>query len=150
MLNPTARELASFKTIQDLLSCPSYLVHPNPERQIFIDLDASKEFGFGAMIYHLKGNLATGDYLARKAVEPILFLSRLLNPAETRYWPTELELAGIVWVLRKIRHMIESSKHPTLIFTDHGAALGIAKQTSLSTSSTDKLNLRLIRASEYL
>ena len=150
VLNPTARELASFKTIQDLLSCPSYLVHPDPERQIFIDLDASKEFGFGAMIYHLKGNLATGDYPARKAVEPILFLSQLLNPAETRYWPTELELAGIVWVLRKIRHIIESAKYPTLIFTDHGAALGIAKQTLLSTSSTDKLNLRLIRASEYL
>ena len=117
---------------------------------MFIDLDASKEFGFGVMIYHLKGNLAKGEYPARKAVEPILFLSRLLHPTETCYWPTELELAGIVWVLRKIRHMIESSKHPTLIFTDHGAALGIAKQISLSTSSTDKLNLRLIWASEYL
>ncbi len=99
MLNPTARKPASFKTIQDLLSCPSYLVHLDPERQIFINLDASKEFGFGLMIYHLKKNLATGDYPARKVVEPILFLSQLLNPAETRYWPTELELAGIVWVL---------------------------------------------------
>ncbi len=42
---------------------------------MFIDLDISKEFGFGAMIYHLKGNLAKGEYLARKAMEPILFLS---------------------------------------------------------------------------
>ncbi len=117
---------------------------------MFIDLDASKKFGFGAMIYHLKVNLAKGKYLARKAVEPILFLTQLLHPAETHYWPTELELAGIVWVLRKIRHMIESSKHPTLILTDHGTALGITKQISLLTSSTNKPNLRLIRASKYL
>ncbi len=46
--------------------------------------------------------------------------------------------------------MIESSKHPTLIFTDYDAALGIVKQTLLSTSSTDKLNLRLIWASKSL
>ena len=150
MLNPTARELAFFKTIQDLLLCPSYLVHLNPECQIFIDLDGSKKFGFGAMIYHLKGNLAIENYPTRKLVEPILFLSQLFNLAEIWYWLTKLELAGIVWVLRKIRHMIESFKHPTLIYTDHGAALGIAKQILLSTSSTDKPNLRLIWASEYL
>lgn len=39
---------------------------------------------------------------------------------------------------------------PTIVFTDHGAALGIAKQTSLTTTSTDKMNLRLVRASDYL
>lgn len=102
MNNPTTRELASFKMIQELLSRPSFSVHPDPERQMFIDLDASKGFGFGAMIYHLKESLAAGDYPARKAVKPILFLSGLLSPAETRYWPTELELTGIVWVLRKL------------------------------------------------
>lgn len=46
--------------------------------------------------------------------------------------------------------MIESSKHPTLIFTDHGMELGIAKQILLSTSLIDKQNFRLIQASEYL
>ena len=117
------------------------------------------------MVYHVKGfqlpeglttlKASTGSqvalpYPARNDVEPILFLSRVINGAESRYWPTELELAGIVWVVRKIRHMIESSANPTIIFTDHGAALGIAKQTSLTTSSTDKMNLRLVRASDYL
>ena len=83
--DPIARKLAFFTTIEDLLSCPLYLVHPDPERQIFIDLDASKEFGFGAMIYHLKGNLAKGEHPARKAVEPILFLSQLVYLMETYY-----------------------------------------------------------------
>ena len=36
------------------------------------------------------------------------------------------------------------------MFTDHSAALAIAKQTSLTTSSTNKLNLRLVKASQYL
>ena len=72
--NLTAYDLASFMTIQDLLSHLSYLVHLNPKRQIFINLDASKEFGFGAMIYHLKGNLAIREYPAKKVVEFILFL----------------------------------------------------------------------------
>lgn len=36
------------------------------------------------------------------------------------------------------------------VLTDHSAVLGIARQTKLSTSSTDKLNLRLVRASMYL
>ena len=38
----------------------------------------------------------------RKAVEPILFLIRLLGGAEIRYWSTELEIAGIFWVLHKM------------------------------------------------
>ena len=36
------------------------------------------------------------------------------------------------------------------MYTDHGAALGISKQTTLTTSSTAKLNLRLVRVSEYI
>lgn len=45
---------------------------------------------------------------------------------------------------------MESSEQPTRIYTDHAAILGIVKQTSLNTVSVEKLNLRLIRASEYL
>ena len=41
-------------------------------------------------------------------------------------------------------------KPPVVIYTDHSAAVPISKQTSLKTTSTDKLNLRLIRASQYL
>lgn len=66
---------------------------------MFIDLDTNKEFRFRAMIYHLKKDLVMRKYLVKKVVEPILFLSRQLNPAETQYWPTELELVGIIWVL---------------------------------------------------
>ena len=84
------------------------------------------------------------------SIEPILFLSKLLNDAEKQYWPTELEVTGLVWTIRKIRHMVESTDHPTIVYTDHAATLGIVKQTNLNTVSVEKLNLRLVRASEYL
>ena len=51
---------------------------------------------------------------------------------------------------QKIRHMVEAAHQPTIVFTDHSAAISIVRQTSLNTVSTEKLNLRLIRASEYL
>ena len=151
--NPTAKEIASFQTLQSLLTKPSYLVHADPRRPLYVDLDSSKEFGFAGMVYHVKpsANWDGKGYPPRKSIEPVLFLSRLLIDAETRYWLTELELARIVWVLRKVRHLVESSEaDPTVIFTDHNAALDIAKQTSITIASTDKLNLQLIRALNYI
>ena len=147
---PSESELQSFYALQAALSKPSFLTHFDDKLTLYVDLDASKDFGFGAMVYHVFGNdPGRNGYPQKSQIRPILFLSRLLKDAETRYWPTELELAGIVWVLTKTRHMVESAPH-TVVYTDHGAALGISKQTSMTTSSTAKLNLRLIRASEYI
>ena len=149
--HPTAEELASFDALQAVLAKPSYLVHPDPKRQLFIDLDASKEFGFGAMLYYVKeAFLEPGKYPPRHAIEPVLFLSRLLTDAETRYWPTELEIAGIVWVLKKTRHIVEVSPGKTIVYTDHEFAFGIASQITMTTTSIDKFNLRFVRASDYI
>lgn len=50
-------------------------MYSNPEHKMFINLETSKEFGFKVIIYHLKENLAIEEYLTKKTVEPILFLS---------------------------------------------------------------------------
>ena len=150
---PTDAEVDAFQRLQEAFRSPTFLAHYDAARHLFVDLDASKSFGFAAMIYHLKQNQVPGikDRVARTDVQPIMFLSRCLNDAERNYWPTELEVAGIVWVVKKIRHMIESNrKPPVIVYTDHSAAVPISKQTSLNTTSTDKLNLRLVRASQYL
>lgn len=103
------------------------------------------------MVYHLAGDPDINVTIKRTNVQPIMFMSKLLNTAESNYWPTELEVAGIVWAVKKIRHLIESSEvPPVIVYTDHSAAVPIARQTTLTTSSTDKLNLRLVRASQYL
>lgn len=54
------------------------------------------------MIYHLKKD----DRARPAAIEPILFLSKCLTPAKLRYWPTELEMAGVVWTIWKVHYMI--------------------------------------------
>ena len=46
--------------------------------------------------------------------------------------------------------MIDSTDKPTIVHTDHAATTSLAAQTTLTTSNTDKLNLRLIHASQYL
>lgn len=35
-----------------------FTYYADPARTLFIDVDASKEFGIGAMIYHVKGDPA--------------------------------------------------------------------------------------------
>ena len=145
----TTAELESYRQLQEAFRKATLLVHHDPTRPLYIDVDASKRRGIGVVIYHLKLG-ADPNNPKRSEIEPIMFLSRMLTPAEERYWPTELEMAGLVWVVRRARHLIEASRHPTIVFTDHAANTGIAKQTTLSSSNTDKLNLRLVRASTYL
>ncbi len=54
----TPQELASFLSIQEALAQPSTVVHHNPEKILWIDLDTSKEFGFGAIVFHTTSNKA--------------------------------------------------------------------------------------------
>ena len=114
-----------------------------------MDFDDNKEFGYGAYVYHFFDD-EKFDSSKQKFQQSILFLNRLLTNAETRYWPTELKIADIIWVVKKIRHMIEITIHIIIIYTDHSIAVTIVKQTSFNITSIEKLNLRLIRASKYL
>ncbi|KAI0997352.1 hypothetical protein K3495_g10831 [Podosphaera aphanis] len=163
LLFPTAREKEAFDHLQGMFKRSSILVHYDNHRQTYIDIDASKEFGVGVMIYHVKDTLEqnrdnaslemaknnTGKPL-QKSVQPIMFLSRMLSMAEKNYWPTELEVAALVWTVKKVRHIIEAAETPVIVYTDHSATTSIARQTSLNTVSVEKLNLRLVLASEYL
>ena len=149
------QEEESFRSLQEALSRPSLLVHHDPERILWMDLDASREWGFGVQVFHVKKDLVipegSGKWPPRNTIEPIMFLSRMLTAAEKNYWPTELEIAGFVWAIKKIRHLVESSKHPVIIQTDHSAILDIMKQSSItSTTSTMRMNVRLVRASQFL
>lgn len=154
LAQPSSEELAAYEALQAAFSSPTFLIHFDRGRILFIDVDASKEHGFGIVIYHAKNEAKYRDdpklLMVRTDMEPILFLSKCLTDAESRYWPTELEVAGLVWTVRRVRHMIEASAYPVIVYTDHSATTGIVQQTKLSSSSVDKLNLRLVRASTYL
>jgi hypothetical protein len=84
-----------------------------------------------------------------KLEKPLCFLSKRLNRHEQNYWPTELEVAGLVWTVRKRRHLSEDSDR-VFVFTDHQATKDIARQTNFRHSTPHRQNLRLVRALLYL
>ncbi len=62
MINDSSQaELDLFSLIQKAFSESSFLFHFDDKRGLFIDLDASKEGGFGAMVYHVKGDIKEGE-----------------------------------------------------------------------------------------
>ena len=86
----------------------------------------------------------------KKFKRPILFLLRLLKEAETRYWPTELEIAGFCWTVAKLRYMIEASRQSTVIYTDYASTIQIATQININTIFLIRMNNRHLRFLEYL
>ncbi|KAI1007621.1 hypothetical protein K3495_g607 [Podosphaera aphanis] len=142
--SPTEAELESFHLLQKDFLRPTMLHHFISHRQLYADLDASTK-GIGAKVYH-----ATVDPPTSKSVQPIFFLSRLLKPTERHYWPTELELAALYWVVAKTRHLIEASKLPTIFYTDHPVSIQIATKTSMNTTSLVRMNPRHHQSSEFL
>lgn len=53
--------------------------------KLYTDPDASKKRGFGAMVYHYSDRENATDTPRRLTIQPILFLSKLLNNAEKTY-----------------------------------------------------------------
>lgn len=143
-------ETAFFQAIQRALFKSIFLSHFNSNRQLYVDLNFSKKEEIEIMMYHVRDDKISAKYSVRRNVQFVLFLSRFLISVENRYWSIELKIAELVWILRKIRHLIDFFKQSTIIYIDHEAFLSIAKQITLSTFFTDKFNLRLIRASDYI
>ncbi len=152
LLDPTPAELASFQELQKTICEKLMLYHPNPDKQLFLQIDGSLERGFGIMVYHLKDGFEWkhGKTIPATEIEPVMFLSRCLTKAELRYGSSELEVACLVWACKRLRTLLHSSNKRVVVLTDHEATRGIVNATSLNTSSTDRANRRLTNASVYL
>ena len=150
--NVSFLKIEFFRMLQFLLFKFSYLVHHDSQRQTFVDLDVNKKFELNVMIYHVKSFANWDDigYSFRKFIESILFFSRLFISAETRYWSIELKLIDVVWMLKKIKHFIDSFVLSIVIYTNHDSTLKIVKQIFFIISSIDKFNFRFVRASNYI
>lgn len=164
---------AAFDAIQNQFKNNMKLFHQDTARPLYADVDASKEYGIAAFLYHVDGDpepvmedvpapkgfegvpngptawLKKVKDWPERSIQPILFLSKRLSPAERNYWPTELEMSGVVWLVKKTRHIIAAAPK-CYIFTDHSAVTAIANQKLLTSSSADRLNLRLVRCAQYL
>ena len=58
-------EQAAFSVLQKALSTPSFFTHFDCKSTLYIDLDASKVFGFGAIVYYISGQVEDNKYLKR-------------------------------------------------------------------------------------
>ncbi len=141
LVNSIKKKLNVFQLLQKQFRKLSVLIHYNSNLSLYVNLNAFKVYDFDAIVYHII------DEKSRS----ILFLSRELNFAERNYWSTELEIVDVVWVIRQMHYIIEFTKKSSItMYTDHSTTIFIARQISLFFFNTDKLNLRLVQASQYL
>ena len=97
------------------------------EKTVYIDIEAFKRRGFGKRIYHLKSNVFEFKITETLRYRTHFFLNRMFKETEIKYWPIEFEMAGLIWVIRRVRYMIDAMKQITVVFTDHAANISITK-----------------------
>ena len=140
-----------FRNLQIAFASSIFLIHFDRKRRLYIDLNASKQWDFATIVYHVLSDSFDDTSYSRTIIQFIMFLSRCLNEVKRNYWSIELKIIDIVWVIRKIRHMIKSIEiFSIIIYTNHFAIVFINRQTILTTFNSDKLNLRFVRVSQYL
>ena len=86
------------------------LVHPDPERQFIVEVDASNT-GVGAV---LTQRLA-GD----TQVHPYAFYWHRLSPAKRNYDIGNKELLAVKLAIKEWRQWLEGARVPFLVWTDH-------------------------------
>lgn len=157
--NPTEAQIESFNLVKDAICSEGVLIHHDSNSPLLYRVDASFENGFACAVMQIPEhsrieksisieNIRAQKY-DRRLERPILFLSRDLTAAEHNYWPSELETQAVVWAIQKTRHLVEQNPE-VIVFTDHEAIIAISKMKSLKTTSIDRQNKKLIRASQFL
>jgi len=125
-------ESNSFKEVKSAYRENQILILLDAEKQIWVHADAS-DYAIGSVI-------SQKDDKGR--MRPVLFYSRKLLPAEMNYTTGDKEMLAIVQTLRKYRHMLQGTKYPVIIKSDH---------KNLKTFMTTKeLNARQARWAEEL
>ena len=121
-----------FKIIQKIFDKFNFLHHQDSNQWLYINFDVSKQFEFDVIIYHMQDDKNRFlDHIIKEnhsKIQLILFLSKLLTDMKICYWLTELEVACLVWTVKKICHMINENLADTVVWTDHSVIIQIMKQ----------------------
>ena len=105
-----------------------FLTHYNKLRQFYVDLNAFKQWNFAIMIYHVQNDSSNDIIFFHIMMQSIMFLSKCFNDIEKNYWFIELKIIDIIWIIKKIRHMIESTEMSLIIiYIDYNAAISISR-----------------------
>lgn len=104
----------AFCALKKAITSKPILQHPNFEKRFILTTDASS--------VAISGILSQGP-IGKDL--PVAFISRTLQPAETRYSTTEKEMLAIFWGIRQLRCMLLGV--PFIVLTDHRALQWIFK-----------------------
>ena len=147
----TSKKKKSFKALQKALSNVFILIHFNFKKVLWIDLNEFKEHEFEIMIFHFRNEIAQNKIFQRTQIEFIMFLSRLSTSAKMNYWSIELKMTILIWIVKKMRHLIKFSKFSIMIQIDHSVTVKICKQKLITTTNLFiRNNIRFVRVSQYL
>ena len=145
-------KLCEFETLQNLFTKLIFLCHFDFSQQLYINVNAFKQYEFNAVIYYIKNNsmMNSSDKVTKlphQKIQSIFFLNKLLTSAENNYWFIKMETADLVWIIWKIKHFIELilSKLTAIVFINYFVIIFIAWQIHLiMTILMNKLNLWLV------
>jgi hypothetical protein len=113
-------QIAFEKMIDALCSAP-VLVLPDPTKPYVVTTDASG-YALGACLMQDHGN----------GLQPIVYMSKKMLPAETRYPIHHKEMLAIVCALKEWRHYLHGAQFKIRILTDHKSLVHFHNQPKLS------------------
>jgi hypothetical protein len=120
----TRQQLAFVQLKRSLQEAP-VLTLPDPARPFVVHCDASG-YAVGAVLQQDRG----------KGLQPVAYMSRKMNGAETRYPVHEQELLAIIEALTAWRHHLQGASHPVTVRTDHKSLEHFQTQPMLSGRQT--------------
>lgn len=100
----------AFKELKNRFTSAPILVHPDPNRQFIVEVDAS-DMGVGAVL----SQRSVSDL----KLHPCAFYSHRLSSSEQNYSVGDRELLAVKLALEEWRHWLEGAVHPFLVWTDH-------------------------------
>ena len=132
-----SKEQKAFDQLKQIFTTDPVLILPKPELPYTITTDASG-FAIGAVLQQDHG----------KGLQPIAYISKKLQPAETRYTTYEKEGFAIVHALKQWRHYLHTD-HPIHIQTDHQALKSLKEMQKGGSIIADRRSRWLDLLAEY-
>jgi hypothetical protein len=111
----------AFEQMRDLLCAAPVLALPDPSKPYVVVTDASN-FAIGACLMQDQGN----------GLQPIVYMSKKMLDAETRYPVHHKEMLAIVCALKEWRHYLHGAAQGFKVLTDHKSLTYFQRQPNLT------------------
>ena len=148
----THKNMLVFENLQKTISKFSMLYYFVSSKILWINFNTFKEFEVDVIIFHFINDVVIekNKWFSKTQILSIMFLNRQLTFAKFNYWFTELETFELIWTIKKIKHLVQNSKHRVIIQIDHQIIVDICAQTLITaTNSTIRMNVKLVRAFQF-